>query len=65
MIDLLVYVIIVLVVIGLLYWLVTMLPLPAPIKQIVTVLIVIICIIWVLYMFAPLLGSGPHFHISR
>jgi hypothetical protein len=43
------------IVIGLLCWLVTMLPMPQPFKQIATVVMVLICIVW-------LLGGMPGYH---
>jgi hypothetical protein len=45
-------------VLGLIYWLITLLPIPDPFKKIVLVVFIIICIIWVLNMFG-MLGSGP------
>jgi hypothetical protein len=44
------------IVIGLLCWLVTMLPLPEPFKQIAMVIMVLICIVWLLG--GVHLGSG-------
>jgi hypothetical protein len=65
MIEVLIQFLITILVIGLLYWLITALPIPPPFKQIATVVVIIICIIWVLYMLLPLTAGGPHFHISR
>jgi hypothetical protein len=45
---------------GLIYWLLTMLPIPDPFKKIVLVIFIIICVIWLL-SFSGLLGSGPYF----
>lgn len=56
MISTLVNLVILLVVGGLVYWLVTLLPLPAPVKQIVTVLMILILIIVLLSM---LFGGLP------
>lgn len=48
MITLLFTILIVLIVSGLLYWAVTMLPLPAQVKQIATVVVVLIMLVWLL-----------------
>ena len=47
------------IVIGLLYWLITLLPLPDPFKKIVVVIFILIVIIWLLG-FTGILGSGPY-----
>ena len=54
LIDLLVMII----VIGLLYWLVTLLPLPEPFKTLALVVVIIFCILWILG-FTGLWGPGP------
>lgn len=54
LIGLLVFVIIV----GLLFWLVTMLPLPAPFALIARVLLILICIVWLASQFG-VFGSAP------
>ncbi len=58
LIDLLVMVI----VMGLLYWLVTLLPIPQPFKNVAIVIIVVICIIWLLSFTS---FGGNYFHHSR
>jgi hypothetical protein len=50
------------IVLGLIYWLITMLPLPAPFKQIATVLVVVICL---LYLLSLLFGMAPPFPAFR
>jgi hypothetical protein len=52
------------IVIGLIYWLLTLLPIPQPFKNIVTVIVVIICILWLL-SFSGLLISPYWGHPSR
>lgn len=49
-------------VLGLVYYLVTLLPLPAPFKTIAQVVVILICIIWLLSNFGLLGGNmfGPH-----
>ena len=60
MIVLLLHVVIVLVVLGLLYWLATLLPLPAPCPKIIQVVFVIIAVLYVLTVLLPFAGiSGP------
>ncbi len=41
------------IVMGLMYWLITMLPLPQPFKQIATVILILICIVWLLGGYHP------------
>ncbi len=48
-------------IIGLIYYLITLIPLPDPFKTIVLVLFIIIVILWLLSSFG-ILGSGPIFH---
>jgi hypothetical protein len=50
----LVGILIALVILGLIYWLITMLPLPAPFKQIAMVIMIIIAILWL----ASMVGGG-------
>lgn len=47
------------IVIGLIFWLLTMLPIPQPFLNIVKVILVVICIIWLL-SFTGFLGGGPY-----
>ena len=49
---------------GLIYWLLTMLPIPEPFKKFVLVVFIVICIIWLLGTFmgwAPM----PHYGVFR
>ena len=60
MIMLLFHVIIVLIVLGLLYWLATLIPLPAPFPRIIQVVFVIIAALYLISVLLPLSGmSGP------
>lgn len=45
-------------IIGLIYWLITLIPLPDPFKTIVLVIFIIIVILWLLSSFG-VLGAGP------
>jgi len=54
------------VVFGLIWWLVSMLPLPAPVGQIVRVLFVILLILIILSVFEIILGNDlPRLNISQ
>jgi hypothetical protein len=44
---------------GLIYWLLTLLPIPQPFKQVVMVIFVVICIIWLL---GAMFGAFPAPH---
>ncbi len=46
------------IVVGLLYWCVTLLPLPQPFKNIALVIVILICIIFLLNSLG-VVGSGP------
>ena len=46
------------VVLGLLYWCVTLLPLPEPFKKIALVVVILICIIWLASQLGAF-GAGP------
>jgi hypothetical protein len=53
------------IVLGLIYWIVSLLPLPAPFKNIA---LVIVCVICLLYLIAMLFGAAapfPAFHGYR
>ena len=58
MIIILLHVVIVLIVLGLLYWLATLLPLPAPFPRIIQVVFVIIAVLYMLSVLLPLAGMG-------
>lgn len=51
-------IIVTLIVVGLIWWLIQMLPLPAPIMQIITVVLVLCPIFWLLGAFGLLSGTG-------
>lgn len=53
MLALLVSILIAAIVIGLLYWIVTLIPLPAPMDRILQVVVVVIFVIYLLYMLLP------------
>lgn len=63
MIGFLMDVIILCIVGGLLYWIVSLLPLPPPFKQIAMVAMVLILLLWVLSMFFGGAGYAPHHHL--
>lgn len=51
-----------LVILGLIYWLITLLPLPAPFKQVAMVILIIIAILWLANMLTGgnVLAFGHH-----
>jgi len=59
MISVLIYIIITCVLLGLLYWVTTMIPLPPPFAQIVQVCIVVIGVLIVVVLLLSLVGVGP------
>jgi hypothetical protein len=48
------------IILGLIYWIVTLLPLPAPFKN---VALVIVCVICLLYLLSILFGVAPAFPV--
>jgi hypothetical protein len=60
MIGILIYILILLIFLGLLYWIIGMIPLPTPVRQIATVVIVIIFVIAMIYLLLPLAGNTGH-----
>lgn len=59
MIDLLIYVIVLALVIGLAYWLVDYLPVPDPLNKILKVVIMVIAVIAIIYLLMGLAGNRP------
>lgn len=59
MVNVLVMILVVCVVLGLIYWVIGMLPLPEPFKQIVQVCTVVIGVLIVVLMLLALIGIGP------
>lgn len=58
MIHLLLYILIAVLVMGLIYYVLTMLPLPAPFAMILRVVFLIICILVIVNAFMPFIGPG-------
>jgi hypothetical protein len=56
MISLLISLIVLCIVVGIVFWLLTLLPVPQPFANIIKVVIVLICLIWLLSM----LGGAVH-----
>jgi hypothetical protein len=59
MISLLIYILVMCIVFALFYWILSMVPLPPPVKQIVTVVIAVIFVIFLIYLILPLAGGAP------
>jgi hypothetical protein len=59
MLSVLVYIVIICIVCGLLYWVVTQLPLPAPFGNIASVCILVIGVLLVVLALLGLIGVGP------
>lgn len=56
MISILITILIMCLIFGLLWWVITLLPLPAPFGNVVRVIIAIIFCIWLIYLLLPLAG---------
>ena len=55
-------VIVVLIVCGLLYWILTLIPLPPPFPQIIRVVVIVAVVLYLLSVLLPLAGMGAGFH---
>ena len=55
-------VLVMVIVLGLIYWIITLLPLPEPFKQIAIVIVVVICL---LYLLGILFGFATPFPVFR
>lgn len=60
MIGALIHVLIVVIVLGLVWWLMTLIPLPAPFAQIAQVIIIIIAVLIIIALLWPLAGGTSH-----
>jgi hypothetical protein len=45
---------------GLIWWIITMIPLPAPFAQVARVVIAVIFCIWLIYLLVPYAGWSGH-----
>lgn len=61
MLEILITVIIVMLIAGLIWWLISYMPIPAPFKQIIQCIVIIICIIYLLMVF---FGHGYVMHLN-
>jgi hypothetical protein len=50
------------IVLGLIYWVVTLLPLPEPFKQIAVVIVVVVCLLYLLSLLFGMAQPFPVFH---
>lgn len=58
MLGLLVTILVMAIIFGLIWWIISVIPLPAPFAQIVRVVCVVIFCIWLVYLLLPLAGGG-------
>ena len=59
MISILVTILVMCIIFGLLWWIVTVIPLPPPFARIAQVVIVVIFCIWLIYLLLPFAGYHP------
>jgi hypothetical protein len=57
MLGILVTILVMCIIFGLIWWIFTLIPLPAPFGQIARVVIVVIFVVWLLYLLVPLTGG--------
>jgi hypothetical protein len=65
MIELLVSLLVFLLILGLVWYVIQMLPLPEPFGRIAQVVLVVVAIIFLIYFLMGALGSGPSFSLRR
>ena len=58
MISILVTILIMCLIFGVLWWVISLIPLPAPFGQIARVVCALIVVIWLIYLLLPLAGGG-------
>ena len=62
MLGLLISILIMCLVFGLIWWIITLIPLPAPFAQVARVVIAIIFVIWLIYLLVPMIGGAGFGH---
>jgi multisubunit Na+/H+ antiporter MnhE subunit len=65
MLELLLSLVIFALILGVLWWIVSILPLPEPFPRILQVVIVVIAVIYLIYFLMGLIGSGPRLPVLR
>jgi hypothetical protein len=60
MISLLVTVLVMCIIFGLLWWIVSVIPLPPPFAQVARVVVVVIFCLWLIYLLLPMAGGFGH-----
>jgi hypothetical protein len=60
MLSVLITLLIMCLIFGVIWWVATLIPLPAPFGRVVQVIIAVIFLIWLIYLLLPLAGSGIH-----
>jgi hypothetical protein len=63
MISILIWLLILCIICALAWWIITQLPLPAPIQKVAQVVIVVIFVIAIIYMLLPLAGGAPRLNL--
>ena len=63
MISFLVIVLVMCLIFGVIWWILTLIPLPAPFMQVARVIIAVIFLIWLIYLLLPMTGGS--FHLVR
>ena len=61
MLSVLVTILIMCLIFGLIWWVITLIPLPPPFAQVARVVIAVIFCIWIIYLLLPLAGMGAGF----
>lgn len=62
MISTLIYLLIVCIIVGLLWWVITLIPMPEPIRRVVTVIFVVIVVLVLIFQFLLPLAHVPLHH---
>jgi VIT1/CCC1 family predicted Fe2+/Mn2+ transporter len=63
--DLLLYIVVVALVLGVLYWVTTLFPLPHPFPLIIRAVFALIAVLFVVHILLGLMGSGDHYPMLR
>jgi hypothetical protein len=60
MLEVLVTLLVMCLIFGIIWWIITLIPLPAPFAQVARVIVAVIFLIWMIYLLLPLTGGGLH-----
>jgi len=64
MISLLITILVICLIFGLIWWVISLIPIPAPFGQVARVIVAVIFCIWLIYLLLPFAGIGGGMHVA-